>query len=273
MWDTRRIVIFCIPFALAIVGGLIWLVIRRTLRTRLRMMKQLKADPDVTDWLVIFDWSRKVLYIPTIIASGLAFVLMAMMEAKPGMLPSGAGQVVAGVWLAIVFINFAIDEYEISVKILLILTLGALAIVLWLVLMDWLTPFLQLFGRIHANMNATFYLLVTIVLITAVFTSWLKGLFYYVAITPNYLNVQTGPTETAEQISREDYNTRIDTNDFLERMLGFGRIVITFKNPGRLPITLLVGRIGTRAEKLESIRGTLSVEHSNHEKSSEQASQ
>jgi len=87
-----------------------------------------------------------------------------------------------------------------------------------------------------------------------------RGLFYYVAITPNYLNIQSGPTETGEQVSREEYSTRIDTGDFLERLFGFGRIIITFSDTRRQPLFLLVGRIGKKASTLESIRGKLAVD-------------
>ena len=94
----------------------------------------------------------------------------------------------------------------------------------------------------------------------AILIAWLRGLFYYVAITPNYMNIQVGPTETGEQIAREEYSTRIDTGDFLERLLGFGRIIITFSDQRRQPMMLLVGRIGKKAALLESIRGKLAFD-------------
>jgi hypothetical protein len=76
-----------------------------------------------------------------------------------------------------------------------------------------------------------------------------------------------GVTETGEQISREDYSTRVDTGDFLERIMGFGRIIITFRDNRRLPLSLLVGRIGKKAATLESLRGILAVDahHPNRE--------
>jgi hypothetical protein len=98
------------------------------------------------------------------------------------------------------------------------------------------------------------------ILLVAVAISWIRGLFYYVALTPNYMNVQTGPTESGEQVSREGYGTRIDTGDFLERLLGFGRIMITFNDRRRPPIICLVARIGKKANKLEALRGKLAVD-------------
>ena len=81
------------------------------------------------------------------------------------------------------------------------------------------------------------------------------------AITPNYADIQVGPTESGEQIGREDYNTKIDTSDFLERLLGFGRISMTFKDRSRPPLTLVVWRIHKKAEMLEQVRATFAVDH------------
>jgi hypothetical protein len=121
-------------------------------------------------------------------------------------------------------------------------------------------PFVRAFRHLAVSVNSTGYLVIAALFLVATFVSWLRGLFYYVALTPNYLNIQTGPTETGEQVSREEYSTRIDTGDFLERLFGFGRIIITFSDQRRQPVVLLVGRIGRKAAKLESIRGKLAVD-------------
>ena len=51
-----------------------WFVFRKTIRTRLRMEKVIRDDPDINDWLVIFNWTTKILYVPTIAASFLAAI-------------------------------------------------------------------------------------------------------------------------------------------------------------------------------------------------------
>ena len=109
-------------------------------------------------------------------------------------------------------------------------------------------------------MNTSVYLLVGILGLATIFISWLRGLFYYVTLTPNYMNLQDGPTESGEQIGREDYNTRIDTSDILERLMGFGRIIISFKDRNKEPISILVWRIKSRAEMLERVRGKLAID-------------
>ncbi|MHC4192079.1 MAG: hypothetical protein ACYSUB_20810, partial [Planctomycetota bacterium] len=106
----------------------------------------------------------------------------------------------------------------------------------------------------------TGFLLVTIIGLLIIFISWLKGLFYYVTITPNYMNIQEGPTESGRHIGREDYNTVVDTSDFLERLMDFGRIVIIFKDMKTRPIVLLVWRIHKRAQMLERVRGKFAID-------------
>lgn len=253
-WQWQKWAVFSVPFVLLAMGLLAWLMLRKTIRSRVRVEKQLRADPDINEWLVVFNWSRKVLYMPTIFASLIAAVIMFIS-------PEGdhAG-VVGGIWLGIFFLNFLIDEYELSIKLLLITLLCLIVLFLWLSFMGWLGGFLGMFKKLSVTINGLGYLVIAIIFMLAIGVSWLRGLFYYVAITPNYLNLQTGPTETGEQISREEYSTRVDTGDFLERLLGFGRIVITFADHRRLPKMLLIWRIGKRAAKLESIRGKLSVD-------------
>ncbi len=251
MWGWKKIIIFLVPFVLVLFAAVGWVFLRKTIRTRFRMARQLRDDPDINEWLVVFNWSRKVLYIPAIIASLLAFIIM-LITSDPL-----AAKITGGCWLGVFFLNFLIDEYEMSIKVLLIGILCVLVLGLWLVFMDWLEPFIRFFRYLGISISAMGYLMIAVVFTMAVLISWVRGLFYYVAVTPNYLNIQIGPTETGEQISREEYSTRIDTGDFLERLLGFGKLIVTFSDQRRQPVVLLISRIGRRARELESIRGKL----------------
>jgi len=253
-WPTYKWVVFLIPFGLLLIGVGILLLLRRTFRTRLHVEKQIRQDPDINEWLVVFGWSRKVLYLPTVLAS---FVAAVIMYISPDWVHAGA---VGGIWLGVFFLNFLIDEYEMSIKVILIGLLFIAVLLLWLGLLDWLVPFVRSFRKLAMEMSGTGYLILAIIFLAAIGVAWLRGLFYYVAITPNYMNIQVGPTETGEQISREEYSTRVDTGDFLERLLGFGRLVITFADQRRQPMMLLIGRIGKRASRLESIRGKLAFD-------------
>jgi hypothetical protein len=252
-WMSNQMVAIYIALGLGVAAVVAWILLRKTLRTRLRMQKVVREDPDINDWLVIFNWTPKILYVPTIIASFIAAALSCI---------SGIpGAAIGGIWLAIFFVNFLVEEYSISIKILIITLVSLGFFLLWLHLLGWVVDFLRLFRHIAVSMNPTVYLLVGIIGLLAIFVSWLKGLFYYVTMTPNYMNLQEGPTESGEQIGREDYNTRVDTSDFLERIMGFGRIIITFKEKKREPIAVLVWRIQKRAQLLERVRAKFAIDH------------
>ena len=170
-------------------------------------------------------------------------------------------QIVGGVWFAIFFVNFLIEEYNINLRLLMIAFSCTGFLLLWLHLLGWVMGFLGLFQHLAFSISGTGYLLIAVIGALTVVVSWLHGLFYYVAITPNNLDIQTGPAEAGEQIGREDYSTKIDTGDFLERLLGFGHIIVIFKDRSRPPINLLVWRVDQKAQMLETVRAKLTVDH------------
>ncbi|MBN2590223.1 MAG: YIP1 family protein [Sedimentisphaerales bacterium] len=252
-WFSNQMLAFYIAAGLITAGIVAWLILRKTFRTRLKMEKIMKDDPDIDDYLVIYSLTPKALYFPTIIFSFIAAILMNI--------PSVNVTAIGGIWFAIFFLNFLVEEYNISIKISLIFIVSTGFFLLWLHLIGKVMAFLGFFKNIAISMNAAVYLLVGILGLVTIFISWLRGMFYYITLTPNYMNLQDGPTESGEQIGREDYNTRIDTSDILERLMGFGRIIISFKDRNKEPISVLVWRIKSKAESLERVRGKLAIDH------------
>jgi len=256
-WTSNQMIAVYIAAGFLVAAVIAWFILHRTLRTRLRMEKAMKLDPDINDWLVIFNWTPKVLYVPTIIAALAAAVLMYLIGGNS----SNYDVMIGGGWMGIFVLNFLVEEYNISIKILLITLVSLGCFLLWLHLLGWVGGFFSLFRHLALSLNATGFLLVGIIGLLTIFVSWFKGLFYYMTITPNYMNLQEGPTESGEQIGREDYNSRIDTSDFLERLMGFGRIIITFKDRKREPISVLVWRIQKKAQMLERVRAKFAIDH------------
>ena len=261
LWTTGPMIAFYIAVGLVLAAIVAWFLLRKTLRTRLRMKKIMTEDPDIDDFLIVFDWTSKILYFPTMIASIVAANLMMLQEREIWFFSSINPEIVGGVWFVIFFLNFLVEEYDITIMVLLISLLSIGFLLLWLNLVEWVSGFLGIFKHFALSISATGYLLVSIIGLLTILISWLKGLFYYVTITPNYMNLQEGPTETGEQIGREDYNTRIDTSNFFGRLLGFGKIVITFKDRKRQPIALRVSSIKSKAQLLEKVRAKLVIDH------------
>lgn len=260
-WVSNQLIAVYIALGVALAGVVAWLILRRTLRTRIGMERQLREDPDINDWLVIFGWTPKVLYVPTIVVAVLASLLMFMQESGWKIFAGINPKTVGGIWFTIFLVNFIIEEYHVSIKVILIAFVGAGFLLLWLHLLGWVGGFLGLFKSLAFSISGTGYLLIAIFGLLTIGISWLQGLFHYVAITPNSLNLQEGPTEAGEQIGREDYNSKVDTGDFLERLLGFGRISITFKEKSRLPLTLLVWRVQKKADMLEKVRSKFAIDY------------
>ncbi|HUV66507.1 MAG TPA: hypothetical protein VMW24_21645 [Sedimentisphaerales bacterium] len=260
-WGSNQMIALYVAAGVLTAAVAAWFILRKTVRTRLRMQKVMRQDPDINDWLIIFNWTPKILYAPTIVASLLACVLMFLHGTHWWFMDSIPEVAIGGIWLTVFFMNFLIEEYSISIKILLIMLVSLGFFLLWLHLLGWVTGFLRLFRHLAVSINCTGYLLISIIGLLTILISCFKGLFYYIAITPNYLNLQEGPTESGEQIGREDYNSRIDTSDFLERLMGFGKIVITFKDKKREPITVLVWRIRKKAQLLEKVRAKFAIDH------------
>lgn len=254
-WFSNPMIAFYIALGAIGAGVISWLILRKTFRTRLKMEAQLREDPDIDDWLVIYNCTPKALYFPTIIVSFIAAMFSGIGCINPA--------IIGGVWFSVFLLNFLVEEYNISIKILLIVIVSVGFFLLWLHLIGKVGAFLGFFRNVAISMNFTVYLLVGILGVMTIFISWLKGLFYYISLTPNFMNIQSGPTESGEQIGREDYNTRVDTRDFIERLMGFGRIVITFKDGKREPIPMLVWRIRSKADKLERVRAKFAVDRIN----------
>ena len=258
-WTSNQAIAVYIAAGLVVAGVVVWLVLRRTVRTRVRTEREVRQDPDIHDWLVVFNWSRKALYVPTIAISLVAATVMFLKE-MGCFFDAVTPEIIGGVWFAVFFLNFLVEEFEINVKVVLIGTLCLLALLLWLHLLGWVRPFVRTFGHITIEMSWMGYLALALIGLLTVLISWIRGLFYYVVFTPNYMNIQWGLTEAGDHIGREDYNTHVDTTDLLERLMGFGKIVIVFKDQKRPPLTLLVWRIGRRAELLERVRGKFAID-------------
>jgi len=260
MWTSNKMIAIYILAAFCGIAVISWLVLRKTVRTRLRMQRTIRDDPDINDWLIAFDWTPKILYVPAFLVSFMASLLMFLKMTEIPFLKFINPELIGGVWFLVFFFNFLIEEYNISIKVLLIAIVSFGFFLLWLHLLGWVSSFFKLFTNLALSISAAGYLIIGIIGMLTILISWLNGLFYYVTITPNYLNLQQGPTETGEQIGREDYNTRIDTSDFLERLLGFGRIVIIFRDKKREPISLLVYNIQKKALLLERVRGKFAID-------------
>jgi hypothetical protein len=96
-----------------------------------------------------------------------------------------------------------------------------------------------------------------------IFIGWLHGLFHYMAITPNVADLQRGLTETGRQIKNADYDVDFDATDVVERWLfGFGRIIISFRDPNKPPMVFFVPRASQVDDRIRRVRSVTAIDRS-----------
>ena len=78
----------------------------RRATTRWEMEQRLREDDDIHDWLVIFDWTKKILHVPTVLCAFLAaFVVWLFPE---------SGKVVGAIWFCIWLFCHTIEDNNIG---------------------------------------------------------------------------------------------------------------------------------------------------------------
>jgi len=109
-WMTGKMIAIYIVVGLAVAIIVAWLLLRQTLRTRIRMKKIMIEDPDINDLLIAFDWTSKVLYFPTMIASIVAANLMYLQEADLWFFSSINPKIIGSAWFLIAMHNLRFPE-------------------------------------------------------------------------------------------------------------------------------------------------------------------
>lgn len=263
-WNTANILIFSIPLAIVFIGAIVWVTaIRGTMLTRFdarRLLRRNDSSLGDGDIMIVYNWTGKIVYVPTIIASLACGVIVLLKNGGMFGDASWPGWLSVA-WLAVFALNFLMEEYDLSIKVILIVTLAMLAAGLWLSRFEWLSPFLTWVGdHLRFELSGAGYMILGGIFALTVLISWIRGVFNYVVFTPNVMILKSGLTEGSELIQREKYDVKINTSDFVERIFGFGRIVIMFSDTRRLPISLLVWRINEKSNKIDHIRSVLAVD-------------
>ena len=265
-WVTPKMIATYVVMGIVVIVVAGWFLLRNTGRTRLGMQRTLSSDEDLAggEFMIVFNWTQKVLYLPTIMASFFAALLMYFLDPDRALWishslePMQMIEIFGGIWFSIFFFNFLIEEYNIRLMVIILSLVSIGFLFLLLDTFGCLDSFFRLFWHLDVYISWKGYLMVGLIGLLTIFVSWVKGLFYYVVITPNYLNIQEGLTETGKQIARRDFHTSVDTTDLAERLFGFGKIVVTFKQSEKEPMNLYVWRIGAKAKKLEEM-GTKTI--------------
>jgi len=237
---------------------LLTIVVMKTVRTRFKKERSIHQQPEVQEYVILWNYPRWALYVPTAVLALLAGILTVLVDGGLFRFPLDT---MGGIMLVLAFLNICVEQFHMSIKALLIIVLATATALLVLHLSGLAGNVLRFLRQnVKVKIPAAIYFFSAFSVAFVIFFAWLKGLFDYIAITPNTADLQRGATETGEHIMTKDYNIQLDTSDFVERwVFGFGRVILTFRD--RAPVTYFVPRASKIAERIGRVRGVMAVDY------------
>ena len=259
-WTSNQMLATYIVSGIVIATVLGMAITLKVTRTRYSVERDILEFREVTEYIIIWNRPRWVLYFPM---AGLAVLFgICMLLHNAGMFPKSVPpHTLGGIWVGLAFLNIMVEQFHMSIKTVFIIipTVGALLLLLHLV--GYADNALRLLRYLAMELPAKFYFMVAFVIGLVAFMGWVHGLFHYMAITPNVADMQRGLTETGRQIKNADYEVDFDATDVVERWLfGFGRIVISFKDPNRPPMTFFVPHASDVDDRIRRVRSVTAID-------------
>ena len=249
--------------AAAVFAGYI-LVKTKSVRSRIERDNELRQDPNINVWLTAFDWSWLILFVPSMAALVLCGVVGCFIN---WLMPENAAnpvvqRAIGGFAFGFFCLNAAVVLFKLTPTRVLVLLLAVCGFCLMLLLMGT-SVFLGFFGKfkyLGIRIDPFGYLLMAYVGFFYLRLIWICGLFDYITMSPNRLDIQRGLSETERGIQRKDFRVSIDTEDVILRLFKVGRIIISFPHSDRLPISLLVTGIDKKARYAMQAASVLSLD-------------
>ncbi len=259
-WGSNAMLATYILSGTILVGEVAVLVLLKTARTRYSVERRILDHPEVTEYVILWNRPRWILYLPVMVSAvvlGSAVVLMELEPVPQVVEPSTLG----GIWVVLCILNVLVEQFHMSVKTVLIIvpTLGAVLLVLNLV--RYADEAIRLLRYAAVHVPVKLYFITALVIGVVIFVGWVHGLFHYMAITPNVADLQRGLTETGRQIKNVDYEVDFDATDVVERWLfGFGRIIISFHDPTKPPMVFFVPHASVVDDRIRRVRSVTAVD-------------
>ncbi len=236
------------------------LILLKTARTRYSVERQIVHHREVNEYVILWNRPRWILYAPTMAVS-LLFGFLLLLRGWGALPQAVTPRMLGGIWVVLVFINVLVEQFHMSIKVVLIVvpTLGAALLVLHLV--GYADDAVRLLRHTAVEVPAKLYFIAAFLIAVIIAIGWVHGLFNYMAITPNVADLQRGLTETGRQIKNADYDVDFDATDVVERWLfGFGRIIISFRDPNRPPMVFFVPRASVVDERIRRVRSVTAID-------------
>ena len=246
----------------AILAGFI-LHTTKSIRTRIARDNELRQDQNISVWLTAFDWTWLVLFVPSIvilILCGLAGYIINW-AAPQGQTHLTIHRALGGFTFGFVCLNAAVVIFKLTpIRVtLLFLAIGGFCLILLLMGVDIFLHFFEKFKHLGIKVDPLGYLLMAYVGFFFLRLIWIAGLFDYIVMAPNRLDIQRGLSESERGIQRKDFRLSVDTEDVILRLFKVGRIIISFPQSDRLPMSYLITGIDKKSRYAMEAASVISV--------------
>ena len=235
----------------------------KSIRTRIARDNELRQDPNISVWLTTFDWSWLILFLPSMIILVFCGIVGCIIDwTIPGS-PANLTihHTLGGFTFGFFCLNAAVVIFKLTPTrvLVLFLAIGGFCLILLLMGVDIFLDFFEKFKHLGVKVDPLGYLLMAYVGFFFLRLIWIAGLFEYITMSPNRLDIQRGLSESERGIQRKDFRVSIDTEDVILRLFKIGRIIISFPLSDRLPMSYLVTRIDKKSRYAMEAASVISI--------------
>ena len=235
-------------------GVLSFIALMRRATTRWDAEERLRRDADISDWVVIFSWNKKILHLPTIVC--------ALLAAFAVWLHPDWGRVVGAGWFCVWLFCHIIEDNNISLAVATALLAAALLFSVLAIFGQVLDNIVGVVSLVSMTASPALYIGFALAYAASIALSYVKGLFYYVILEPNQMIVQSEIGEDGETFQRMQYEARVEASVDIVGWFFYNMatVKIQFRDGKRSPMEYYVGRIKRKAEWLSSVLGVTAID-------------
>ena len=265
-WVSLRMLSYYIVVGITLAAVIAAFTLSKTksVRTRIARDNELRQDPNISVWLTTFDWSWLVLFLPSMVMlvfCGIAGYIIDLTIPSDSPANLIAHHALGGFTFGFFCLNAAVVIFKLTPTRVLVLFLATSGFCLILLLMgvDIFLDFFEKFKHLGIKVDPLGYLLMAYVGFFFLRLIWIAGLFDYIAMAPNRLDIQRGLSESERGIQRKDFRVSIDTEDVILRLFKVGRIIISFPLSDRLPMSYLIMGIDKKSRYAMEAASVISI--------------
>lgn len=217
--------------------------------------------------VILRDWPKIVMMLPTLFASIICGIIMAIHPEFPDPQASQFGwQYYVGLlFLLVLAINLTMLLYDLNLRGFVIVVLAILAMVLALFLLNNYAPgkVWRGIGRalsVRVWANAAFYFMIAIILLFNLAVAWIITRFHYWKVENNEIIIRQGFMHEQERHPTAQARFKLIIEDIVEYgLLGSGKLVFYFSDDSSQHELRTVLFVHSKAKKLDEILGRVAV--------------